>query len=344
MSSTNQSPQYLKAQARFLQAQTDTEKLLALEEMIRECPKHKSSESMLANLKTRRKKLLEKIEKRSRKSKSSKHGIKKESMQTVIIGKTNSGKSTLMSLLTNTKPEISPYGFTTKNPVVGMIDYSGTQIQLIENPAIESEYYDKGLTHSTDTLLIVVNKLEEVNEILELLRNMDKKKIIIFNIKEDLDERKLDATLKSKKLNYFIINLKEKIDIKNEDNIIEEVNINYYRAGGEQFRETKLQNSQLAELRIRGVGGGVELLKEKIFQSFSKIRVFTKEPGKPKSERPVILDPESKIKDLAEKLHKKFIEQFKFSRVWGPSAKFGGMVCGLNHVLKDNDIVELHTS
>ena len=62
MSSTNQSPFYKKAEAMFLKSKTNEEKLKWLEEMIRECPKHKSSEKMLANLKTRYIKLKEKIE------------------------------------------------------------------------------------------------------------------------------------------------------------------------------------------------------------------------------------------------------------------------------------------
>jgi len=63
MASTNQSPFYQKAELNFLSAKTDEDKLHWLEEMIKECPKHKSAEKMLANLKTRRIKLIEKIEK-----------------------------------------------------------------------------------------------------------------------------------------------------------------------------------------------------------------------------------------------------------------------------------------
>ncbi len=62
MASTNQSPFYKAAEVKFLQAITDEERIIALEEMIRECPKHKSSENMLANLKTRLKKFVEKQE------------------------------------------------------------------------------------------------------------------------------------------------------------------------------------------------------------------------------------------------------------------------------------------
>ncbi|MBU2503584.1 MAG: 50S ribosome-binding GTPase, partial [Nanoarchaeota archaeon] len=116
MASTNQSPQYQKAAAMFLMAGTDKERLHCLEEMIRECPKHKSSEKMLANLKTRYKKLKERSEriKKSGKSGAGKHAIRKEDMQAVIVGLTNTGKSSLLSLLTNVSPEITPYDFTTK--------------------------------------------------------------------------------------------------------------------------------------------------------------------------------------------------------------------------------------
>src|SRR3989338_211698 len=117
MASTNQSPFYKKAEVMFLQAKTNEEKLRCLEEMIKECPKHKSSEKMLANLKTRYIKLKEKIETLRKSSKGSKKsGIKKEDLQAVIIGLTNSGKSSLLSALTNTNPEIAPYDFTTKIP------------------------------------------------------------------------------------------------------------------------------------------------------------------------------------------------------------------------------------
>lgn len=85
MASTNQSPQYQKAEVMFLRSQTNEERLKWLEEMIRECPKHKSSEKMLANLKTRYIKLKDKIEKIKKVSRSSgKPGIKKEEMQAVI--------------------------------------------------------------------------------------------------------------------------------------------------------------------------------------------------------------------------------------------------------------------
>jgi len=45
---------------------------------------------------------------------------------------------------------------------------------------------------------------------------------------------------------------------------------------------------------------------------------------------------------MAEQVHKDFIKKFRFARIWGKSAKFPGQMCGINHKLKDDDIVELH--
>ena len=90
---------------------------------------------------------------------------------------------------------------------------------------------------------------------------------------------------------------------------------------------------------------GIEELKGKIFQSFNKIRVYTKEPEKkePDKDRPVILSPNSSVKDVAEKILHGFSNRIKETKIWGPSAKFSGQKVGLNHILKDKDIVEFKT-
>ncbi|GBE20274.1 GTPase CgtA [archaeon BMS3Abin17] len=305
MASTNQSPFYQKAEVKFLSSQTDEERVKALEEMIRECPKHKSAEKMLAKLKTRYKKLKERMErvKKVQKSRGGKAGIKKEDMQAVIIGMTNSGKSSLINLLTNAKPEINPNRFTTNYPIVGMMSYAGTSIQLVEVPAIESEYYDKGIAHTADTIIVLITGIEQIKPIQEFLTKAYGKKIIVLNKSDTLSEnekRKIAATLQSKKHNFVIISTKAKENI--------------------------------------------EELKNKIFQSFDKIRIYTKEPWKKeKTEKPIILEPNSTVKDVAEKILKGFSEKVKETKIWGPSSKFAGQKIGLQHKLKDMDVVEFKT-
>ena len=303
MASTNQSPFYQKAESMFLKAQTDEEKLKWLEEMIKECPKHKSAEKMLANLKTRYIKLKKGMERKRKISKGSgKKGIKKEDLQAAIVGKTNSGKSSLISALTKINPIISDVPFTTKMPMIGMMNYKNVNIQLVEVPAIESEYYDRGLVHTADLIIILVDKIEDIDEIVKKIGDFNEKILIVFNkidILNQNEKRKLEATLKSKKLNFIMISAETKENL--------------------------------------------EQLKEKIFYGFGKIRIYTKEPGKPRSEKPVILEPYSTVRDIAEKIFKGFSKSIAETKIWGPSSKFPGQKVGLNHTLKDLDVVEFKT-
>ncbi len=298
----NASPHFERAQSEHEAAVGTEAKIRTLKKMLTLAPKHKGAENLLKQLKTRLKKLKYTHEKESKKAGSTQKGIKKHDMQAVIIGLTNSGKSSLLSILTNAKPKISEHKFTTIEPVIGMMNFGKTNIQLIEVPAIDSEYYDKGIVNTADTILIIVDKIEQIKEILEKIKNSSGKKIILFNKIDLLDkqeQRKLSATLASKKYNFILISVKA--------------------------------NENLEEL------------KEKLFQSFDKIRIYTKEPGKEKSPKPIIMKPDSTLKDVAEKILKGFSEKVKETRIWGPSSKFPGQKIGLKHKLKDLDVVEFKT-
>ena len=295
-------PEYVKAEKEFYEADTPEDQLIFLNKMLSHAPKHKSAENFRKQLTIRRKKIQEQIIKKKKTGKGKKTGIKKEDNQVIIIGKTNSGKSSLLSLLTNAKPRISENQFTTTYPVIGMFTYETVPIQLIENPAIESEFYDKGLINSADTIIFLINSLDQLKTIKKEMKKSKAKKIIVFN-KSDLlnnnEKRKIQATLQSKKYNFVLISSKEKENL--------------------------------------------EELKKKIFQSFNKIRVYTKEPGKEKSKKPIILKPNSVIKDVAEKILKGFSQKIKETKIWGPSSKFAGQKIGLNHKLKDLDVIEFRT-
>lgn len=298
----NAHPEYTAAEGEYLNAKSLEEKIEKLKKMISYAPAHKGGENLRAQLKTRLKKLLEQKEKSKKTGKFSKSGIKKEDMQAVIIGKTNSGKSSLLNSLTNAKADISNNYFSTNSPKIGMMHYENANIQIIENPAIESEYYDKGLTNTTDILIVIINSINELKEVEEMLKNVNKKKIIIFNkcdLIQESEKRKIYSTLQSKKYNFVII------------------------------------SSYTKE--------GLEELKEKLFNLFGKLRVYTKEPGKEKSKNPIIFEPGATTRDVAEKILKGFSEKVKETRIWGPSSKFPGQIVGLNHKLKDLDVVEFKT-
>jgi ribosome-interacting GTPase 1 len=303
MASTNQSPFYQKAETEFHEATTDEERIACLEIMMKEVPKHKSSENMRKNLTNRYKKLKSNLAKQKRSGKSSQQGIKKADMQCVLTGFPNVGKSTIFKTLTGLNSKISPHQFTTFKPQLGTFYHEDAPIQIIDTPAFPS--HDKSLVNSTDTLLFIIDKLEQIKKAEKHLYRTKAKLILIFN-KEDLlsenEKRKIEATLKSKykKLDYIF------------------------------FSSNPLKTR-------------VEQLTKKIFNTFPIIRVYTKEPKKAASKEPMILKEKSTFKDAAEKILKGVSKKIKRARIWGPSSKFGGQVIGLDHTLKDKDIIEFQT-
>jgi ribosome-interacting GTPase 1 len=301
MASTNQSPFYQRAEHEYLEATNDEERIRCLEIMIKECPKHKSSENMLSNLKNRLRRLKESLEKQKKSGKSTKIGIKKADMQCVLSGPPNTGKSSLFNLLTGLNAKTSQHPFTTTQPQLGTFNFEDAQIQIID--AAPFPGHDKSLLNSTDTILLVIDSLDQIKESEENLYRAQGKVILILNKVDLLNEqekRKIEATLNSKfkRFNYILFSVNEK-----DKNKIQE-------------------------------------LKKKIFETFPIIRVYTKEPKKEASKEPMILKQGATIEAAAEKILKGLSKKIARARVWGPSSKFGGQVVGLDHNLKDKDVIE----
>ena len=118
---------------------------------------------------------------------------------------------------------------------------------------------------------------------------------------------------------------------------------------GERYRRLY---RYLAERRERSVwllpvsartGLNLDKLGELLFRRLDIIRVYTKKPNAEPSKTPVVLPRGSTVRDLAEHIHSDLIEHFLYAKVWGPSAKYPGERVGLDHVLEDGDIVEIHS-
>ena len=269
--------EYQKAEREFSEATTVLEKLRILKLMLAKVPKHKGTEHLQKEIKERIKKYTSLLEKEKQTKKGKSTGIKKEgAAQITIIGPTNSGKSTLLSKLTNAKPLIAPFPFTTIKPEIGTLDYKGIKLQIVEIPAIIENFIDtdKGLQY------------------LSILKTSD---LVILLFK---DEKEKQMLLKELKTN----DVKTKILIPAKGDI-----------------------------------------KEEIWSKLNLIKVYTKQPGKNKDFPPVALKTNSTVRDLALKVHKDFIEKFNFARIWGKSIKHQGTKVSLEHILKDEDVVEFHT-
>jgi len=179
---------YQKAEEEYRDAETAQEKLQCLKKMMALVPKHKSSENLQREIKekiSRYTKILQK-EKQQKKGRKSKFSVKKEGAATVVIvGTTNSGKSTLLSKLTNARPEIADYPFTTKKPEIGTMDYHGVKIQIVELPAVFEDFEE-----SQDGLaLMSIIRLADLT-------------ILMFKTKEE--EQMLKKELKEVLSNYIL--------------------------------------------------------------------------------------------------------------------------------------------
>jgi len=300
----NAHPEYLNAEKKFHQASTPEEKLKALEEMIQWMPKHKSAEALRKNIRTRYKKLKQEIAIKKKKKGHSQKGIKKEQLQAVLLGLTNSGKSSILKALTNAQPKIASYGFTTSEPEIGTLFHQGANMQIIDLPPIASENFDKGIINNADTLLIVVEKINEIKPILDSITNKQAKKIIIFNKIDLYDQetiRKISETLKSKKYNFVLTSV-------------------FTNQGIEELKNKILNSFNFIRIYTKHQGK-----KQK------------------HSDKPIILPPNSTLEDVAEKLFHGYSKKVKFAKISGPSAKFLNQKVGLKHILKDKDVVEFIT-
>ncbi|MEK6893921.1 MAG: GTPase [Nanoarchaeota archaeon] len=293
--------EYFNAEKKYLAAQTLDEKIIALKELIKAAPKHKSSENLLAELKTRLKKFLEKSEKSASVGKGKK-GIRKEGFQIILVGLPNSGKSMLLSRLTNAIPAISSSPYTTVECNVGTMQYQGVYAQVVDLPAVLGKDFDMSILHTADLVITILEKMEDLSIFERTLEHCKGKRLLVINKIDLLDSeeiRKLEARLRTKKADFVLISALKNI--------------------------------------------GIDNLKQKIFSFMDVIRVYTKEPGKPASNIPIVLSTKRTVKDAAESIYKGFSKIIVETKLTGPSGKFANQKVGLSHVLKDRDVLEFKT-
>ena len=313
----NLTPQYLEAETRYRSAKTPEEKLQALEEMLAVIPKHKGTEKLQAEIKQKISKLRKSQEERKSKGKTFDPYLieKVGAAQIAIIGSPNSGKSTLLSLLTHAHPEIADYPFTTISPLPGMMEYEDIQIQLIDFPPwLEGkiEGHAIGALGRADGVIVVMDGKSErlLEEMESLLRDLKDSKIELSKEKSLILVNKVETPLEQENLSLFKELYEEKFTIRG---------VSLLHISEEEKQE----------------------LKRDIFNLAGIIRIYSKPPGKPPDlSRPFILKKGETVKDLASTIHKDLAHTLKGARVWG-SAKFEGQLVTPDYVLQDRDIVEI---
>src|SRR5499425_563090 len=141
----NLTPQYLEAEAEYKRAQTAEERLECLKKMWSLIPKHKASEKLQAELKTKMSEAREEVEREKRSPK--KGGVsykvpRQGAGQYMVLGGPNVGKSSLLARLTRATPEVAAYPFTTREPHAGMMEWEDVRVQLIDTPPITADFLE----------------------------------------------------------------------------------------------------------------------------------------------------------------------------------------------------------
>jgi small GTP-binding protein len=314
----NLTPQYMEAERRLKEATTVPEKIEALEEMMAVMPKHKGTEKLQAELKKKMSALRKEAEQKKGGGHKDQHVVERQgASQLALVGAPNAGKSQLIRALTHATPEVADYPYTTRTPIPGMMIFENVRLQLVDLPPISPEYTESWVA--------------------QVIRNADAVLWVVDLSDDDVLERleETEAFLANSKVN---LNQKKTLMIGNKTD-----------APGAQERAAIVREMYQARLPMTLISAAaalpaeLEALKRVVYDFLEVVRVYTKIPGKkPDLNDPYVVPRGSTVLDVAEKVHRDFVENLKYARIWG-EGRADGIMVPRDFVIADGDILELHT-
>mmetsp|Transcript_13961 Transcript_13961/g.44339 ORF Transcript_13961/g.44339 Transcript_13961/m.44339 type:complete len:402 (-) Transcript_13961:994-2199(-) len=298
-----------------------------------------------------------------------------------LIGFPSVGKSTLLTELTGTSSESAAYEFTTLTCIPGVIHYNDAKIQLLDLPGIiEGASQGKGrgrqviaVAKSSDLVLMVLDgtKPDGHREILtrELeavgLR-LNKKPPQIYFIRKKtggisfsstvaltkMDSKTCERILAEYKIHNAEVLFREDVGADELIDVIEG-NRKYIKCLYVYNKIDICSMEEVHEIARRPntvpISCYMKLnydgLLARMWDEMGLVRVYTKKTGhKPDFTDPVVLSEDRggcTVEKLARQLHESLVRTFNYALVWGTSTKHYPQRCGLQHVLEDEDVVQL---
>jgi ribosome-interacting GTPase 1 len=314
----NLTPQYMEAERRFKQATSIEDKIAALEEMMAVMPKHKGTEKLQADLKSKLSALREQTtDTKKPASRGQHHAVERQgARQLALVGCPNSGKSQLVRALTHATPEVADYPFTTREPIPGMMRFENVGLQLVDLPPISPEYMESWvpqIIRNADAILWIVDLSDD--DLLDRFEETNKL----------LQDSKIDLT----RMRVLVVG-------------------NKADTGGAEERAAILQEICQGKFPMTKVSGTtasteeLEAFKRTVYDFLNVVRVYTKIPGrKAELNDPYVVDRGSTVLDVAAKVHRDFAQNLKYARIWG-EGKANGVMVSRDFVVSEGDIVELH--
>ncbi len=318
---------------------------------------------------------------RSKGGKGQGYSVKKSGHATVaIVGFPSVGKSTLLNKITNADSEVGAYQFTTLTVVPGEMEHRGAKIQMLDLPGlIKDASKGKGrgrevllVVRSADLILLMIDVFETSIEVLvqelrtaNLRLNIRPPDIVVsrknrggIGVNFTTAKPSMDEDLVRDMMNeYGFINadivIRESID---EDRLIDHISGNriYVPAIVTVNKIDLVSDEYLRQLKSKKLKGwkvvpvsaekelGLEELKDAVFDSLRLIRIYMKPQGKEADlVEPLVIKDGSDIGAVCDSIHRDFRRNFRYAQVWGKSARFPGQIVGLEHVVKDQDVVTI---
>jgi len=300
-----------------------------------------------------------------------------------IIGFPNIGKSTLLNQLTDAKSRVGDYEFTTLETIPGMMKHNGADIQLLDLPGlITGAAHGRGrgreilsAIRNVDMLILMIDGQHP--EHLELMKRE------LYDAGLRLNQKKPDVVVAKRGQGGIIVNATTKLTYLNEnvvkaisseyvinaditirDDITEDQLIDVFMENrvyvpalvvinkkdllSEEEARVKLENIKQNSWDVVAISAkdrvGLDDLRRMIFLKLDLIRVYMKPVGKQVDyDEPMILKNGDTVEDACKKLHRDFKRKFRYASVSGSSVKHAVQKVGLEHVLKDGDILTIVT-
>jgi ribosome-interacting GTPase 1 len=233
--------------------------------------------------------------------------------QVVIVGETNTGKSTLLNRLTGANMEIKDTPYTTYRPEVRMMSVKSVAMQVVEIPAFfdgDTDTAKYRFIRNTDVMCLCVKNEDGYNSTVEQL------------------------------MNYSIVPVNEPLSSKNKQQ----------KAGMEIIEKPAvvaswnpaIEGSNLTVLHINDK----DSISEGIYRLFNIKRVFLALRGEIQ-EHPRIFPVEQEVTvyDCISSLDRRLIKRFKRAKIIHQDRSVPDtQSAGLESTLNDGDIVEIITA
>merc|ERR1711976_172688 len=296
-----------------------------------------------------------------------------------FVGFPSVGKSTLLSNLAGVYSEVAAYEFTTLTTVPGCIKYKGAKVQLLDLPGIiEGAKDGKGRGRQ---VIAVARTASLIFIVLDVLKPLQHKRIIEkelegfgirlnkeppniyfkrkekggINLQSLVAQSELDLDLVKTILSEYRIHNADiilRVDATADDLIdIVEGNRSYIPC---IYLLNKIDQISVEELDIiceiphcvpisAHHKWNYDSLWEKMWDYLKLVRIYTKPKGQlPDYESPVVLQTfRCTVEDFCNKIHKSILKEMKYALVWGSSVKHQPQKVGKDHLLHDEDVVQI---